>query len=405
MAHWSHSFESENYERTLRRWLEASEHAWFVSPFVTRPALTILSEAAAANTDIRLITRFHEEDVLSGLSDLSALADYIEAGGKVRFDDHSLHAKLWVFDKAAFVGSVNLTGAALSGNREAMAQLDPATSQPGVTAFFRDLWERLEPTSRSPAELRSEADRLRVHPLAHRFNIVPGLRDLGGTGVTETARSSQPRRTSPGADTTTWFKINGRSDDRINDDFDLRSLAVELGGETVSSGRGRPRLKPGDPVILSRLGFHNNANDYCIYGRGVVDIEHREGIDELQDWIEPLLLDPAKREDLRRWPYIFWLRDVQIADVLARDSVWLSDINRNGQVLRPISLARQSYISLDDLQLTAFNAALDCLFLRVPPIVRERPEYIWWNQFLPPEHHLNRTRLENEARSRGRQVD
>ena len=247
MTHWSHSFESEDYKRILRRSLASSEQAWFISPFVTRPALEILSEAAGG-MDIRLITRFHEEDVLSGLIDLSALADFIEAGGKVRFHDRSLHAKLWIFDEAAFVGSVNLTGAALSSNREAMAQLDPATSRPRVRAFFGDLWKKLESTSRSPAELRNEAARLRVHPLAHRFNATgPGLRDLGGAGVTEPA---------PGAGATAWLKINGREDARITDGDHLRDWAIGLGGETVSGGKGRPRLKSGDPIILGYLGVH-----------------------------------------------------------------------------------------------------------------------------------------------------
>ena len=83
-------------------------------------------------------------------------------------------------------------------------------------------------------------------------------------------------------------------------------------------------------------------NDLCIYGRGVVDVPHREGIDELPAWIEPLV-DPAVwANDLSRWPYIIWLRDVQIADVRARDAVWLSDINRPEEVLPPTLTGRKA---------------------------------------------------------------
>ena len=137
---WSHSFGDTNYRHLLVQHLRSTERAWFLSPFATRPGLVALVDAAS-RLDVRLVTRFNEEDVLAGMVDLDALADLVEAGGRVRFYDKSLHAKLWLFSEVAFVGSVNLTGQALSDNAEAMAALVTALAEPSLVNSYTAIWE------------------------------------------------------------------------------------------------------------------------------------------------------------------------------------------------------------------------------------------------------------------------
>jgi hypothetical protein len=94
--------------------------------------------------------------------------------------------------------------------------------------------------------------------------------------VTAHAKASSPQG---------WLKINGLSNERIDEKCDFRGFRHDE-GQTVPR-KGRPRLKAGDYVILGHLGTRKNGkNDLCIYGRGTVAVEHRDGVDELPRWLK-----------------------------------------------------------------------------------------------------------------------
>lgn len=63
---------------------------------------------------------------------------------KVRYFTGRFHAKIYVFDDAAMLGSANLTQAGLAGNREAVACFDNATDPQAVDdvrSLFQEFWD------------------------------------------------------------------------------------------------------------------------------------------------------------------------------------------------------------------------------------------------------------------------
>jgi HKD family nuclease len=389
-------------ENVLINVLKAVTHRfWCSSPFVTADGLNIVRQHLKMGVDYRLITRLNEEDVMNGLIDLQSIASFIEAGGKARYHDKSLHAKVWIADDSVFVGSANLTGAGLNDNIELIAAIsENDTIQVSPLRWFSRLWTQLEGSEKSPADLRALADSLAVSTAAERVKSIGRMKELKDFGV---ASSLAPSGMDKGKIVSTgWFKINGVSnEDRIKPDFDLRSLIYE-GGQTVSK-KGRPKWRPGEKVILTYLAERDDGyNDYCVYGRGVVDVAHRPGTDEIPKWLGVGQAITEKHYAyISRWPYIVWLRDVQIVNGQARNALWLSHINeRHGEpVVSPGSLTRKSYIRLGEEQLATFDALFDQLFSSGPrPSYLANPEQVWWNSLITdPSHYITKARVDADV--------
>ena len=165
------------------------------------------------------------------------------------------------------------------------------------------------------------------------------------------------------------------------------------------SKKARPKWKTGDAVILAQLATNTQKrNDHCIYGRGIVDVEHRKGIDELPNWLERIPgINHKQMAYIQRWPYIIWLKDVELVDGHARDAVWLSELNDRlpEPVVAPKSLGQKSYIKLDQYRLEILNLALTEVFERRGVLKLSAPENLWWNEYIHNQsYHLNRKKLE-----------
>ncbi|HLK15635.1 MAG TPA: phospholipase D family protein [Fimbriimonadaceae bacterium] len=59
----------------------------------------------------------------------------------VRYLTHRFHAKIYVFDTAALVGSSNLTDGGMLSNREATVQIDDLETLEEIRALFVELWD------------------------------------------------------------------------------------------------------------------------------------------------------------------------------------------------------------------------------------------------------------------------
>src|SRR5689334_21076353 len=101
----------------LQRAASASKRVWLVSPYVTSPALAEALRACAAASK-RLVTRYNGADILGSATDLHVVHALLSSGMLVRALPDG-HAKVYILDDWAYVGSANLTRAGLqSGNRE-----------------------------------------------------------------------------------------------------------------------------------------------------------------------------------------------------------------------------------------------------------------------------------------------
>lgn len=106
-----------------------------VAPFMKRGALARLLDAVDPETSVSCVTRWRPEEVLSGVSDLDVWALLRDRGGTLGLIPH-LHAKYYRFGEVAFVGSANLTAAALDWRAQANLELlVEAYSQAGLIEF------------------------------------------------------------------------------------------------------------------------------------------------------------------------------------------------------------------------------------------------------------------------------
>jgi hypothetical protein len=367
--------------------MRRSDRIWLLSPYLTSDGAEEFIDLVDNDKDVRLITRLNDRDILSGVLDPDAIANIQDAGAKVRFHNYRLHAKLWVFEDQAITGSANLTKQALSENIELMV-IHQGSSSSLLADDFSNLWQRLRHNTKTSDELRAIAERLRNNPTRRRFQQVAahnGLIDYGGSGVSN--------ESSPQVGSGFWLKINGLRSDRIDMNEDLREDYQFEGGQTFPGPKQRPRgLREGDLVILSRIGDKNGRPDRCIYGRGIVDVAHRQGIDEVPSWLRRVMGASEYREyQVDRWPNIVWLRDVQLVDGTAADCPWLSDLNQEQLIV-----GQKSHLAITEEQAMILERALEQVFDTVGCIQLERPEGIWWNSRISdPNQYVTRTRLES----------
>ena len=112
-----------------------AEEIVLVAPFVKRGALTRLLGAVSPAASVSCVTRWRPEEVLAGVSDLNVWPLLRDRGGTLSLVPH-LHAKYYRFGDVIFVGSANLTAAALDWRAQANLELlVEARSEPGLIEF------------------------------------------------------------------------------------------------------------------------------------------------------------------------------------------------------------------------------------------------------------------------------
>lgn len=117
----------------------AAERVWLVSPYVTSEALVEPLRGCTAPSK-RLLTRYNIPDVLADATDLRVVAALMNAGVEVRVLV-DVHAKIYVLDDWAYVGSANLTtrglGASFREFGNASAGVGHAQEAIG---YFESVW-------------------------------------------------------------------------------------------------------------------------------------------------------------------------------------------------------------------------------------------------------------------------
>jgi hypothetical protein len=93
-----------------------------IAPFVKRGALAHLLEAVDPEAAVSCVTRWRPEEILAGVSDLDVWPLLRDRGGTLSLVSH-LHAKYYRFGYVTFVGSANLTAAALDWRAQANLEL------------------------------------------------------------------------------------------------------------------------------------------------------------------------------------------------------------------------------------------------------------------------------------------
>lgn len=119
-------------QRPFQQMITASQNLWIAAPYVTKT--DALVEAAKAGKNIRLLV---------GLNDCTSAKalKMLQGSASTRFFTRKFHAKIYVFDNAAMLGSSNLTEGGLFSNREATICLDEPDDLSEIRGLFQELWE------------------------------------------------------------------------------------------------------------------------------------------------------------------------------------------------------------------------------------------------------------------------
>ena len=96
---------------------DARERIIIVSAFVRGDALSRILSGANSDVSVTVFARWRLTDLICGASDLSAFDVAREQGAEFRIHS-ALHAKAFIADNSALVGSANVTLSAFGGIRK-----------------------------------------------------------------------------------------------------------------------------------------------------------------------------------------------------------------------------------------------------------------------------------------------
>jgi len=117
-----------------RKMVCTSKVIWIAAPYVT--ATDELLEAQKAGKEVRLIVGLNDCTSPKALAQIHGLPSL-----GVRYFTRRFHAKFYVFDEEALLGSSNLTQGGLTINREANVLLDSEDDLDELRDLFSELWE------------------------------------------------------------------------------------------------------------------------------------------------------------------------------------------------------------------------------------------------------------------------
>jgi hypothetical protein len=156
-------------DRVLESIAQAASSVVLVAPFIKRAALANVLEAVGPDVALSCYTRWRPEEIAAGISDLEAWPLLRERNGSLRLR-YDLHAKVFRADDVCFVGSANVTLAALgwtpAANLELLVPI-PADHEI-LAAFFEELDRRtVEVTDAIHAEMLEVVKAFPVAPASH----------------------------------------------------------------------------------------------------------------------------------------------------------------------------------------------------------------------------------------------
>lgn len=127
---------SDFVKNAIEKFTEEKSNVYIAAAFFTEP--TVVEEMARKGCRVRLVIRLGFPTNPSAIKRLMGISNV-----EIRyFTDHSFHPKLYIFgDKAALVGSANLTTAAILTNQEVVTSIEGEDQRLGeLSSLFQDYW-------------------------------------------------------------------------------------------------------------------------------------------------------------------------------------------------------------------------------------------------------------------------
>jgi hypothetical protein len=114
--------------------VKASSQLWIASPYVTKTQELV--EAAKQGKFVYLLVGLNSTTSPEALAAVHALPNCA-----VRYFTHRFHAKIYLFDGEALIGSSNLTEGGMQSNREGTICVDRADDLAELRSVFAELWD------------------------------------------------------------------------------------------------------------------------------------------------------------------------------------------------------------------------------------------------------------------------
>lgn len=176
-------------DRLVELLAAATQDVLICAPFIKAGVLTRLLQAIPSPVPVRVVTRWLPAEIAVGVSDLEVF-DVVAARDGTRLDLlDRLHAKIYVADSVALVGSANLTGAALGWSDK--PNLELLTTLAATGEAIRQFLDQLAEARPATVE---ERDRLRN--LAAELDV-PELNLVSDAATTASAVLWLPRLAAP----------------------------------------------------------------------------------------------------------------------------------------------------------------------------------------------------------------
>jgi len=136
---------------------KARERVYVVSPYVGNDSYQVFHENIRSMDDVRFIIDFSKNNVAMSATNPWGVEQLAEIGNvrDSRLPD-DLHAKIFIFDDQAIVGSPNLSLKALTSNIEAAVVVKDRNLVEQIVAFFGKLWDAAKPIERLQIEQMKE---------------------------------------------------------------------------------------------------------------------------------------------------------------------------------------------------------------------------------------------------------
>lgn len=176
-------------DRLVEHFAAATQNVLICAPFVKARVLDRLLQAIPSSVPVRVVTRWLPAEIAVGVSDLEVF-DVVAARHGARLDLlDRLHAKIYIADDVALVGSANLTGAALGWSDKPNLELLTTLEVTGeaIRQFIDQLVE---------ARPASTEERDRVCALASELGV-PKLNLVSDAATTAPAVLWLPRLAAP----------------------------------------------------------------------------------------------------------------------------------------------------------------------------------------------------------------
>lgn len=154
-------------DRLVELLAAATQSVLICAPFIKASVLTRLLQTIPSSVSVRVVTRWLPAEIAIGVSDLEVFDVVVaRAGSRLDLLDR-LHAKIYVADNVALVGSANLTGAALGWSNKPNLELLTTllVTDEAIRQFLDQLAEARPATIEERERIRNLAAELDVPEL------------------------------------------------------------------------------------------------------------------------------------------------------------------------------------------------------------------------------------------------